>query len=55
MVTGLRTQDGTRVTITDPFFIIDSSSGVVTVNVNLEREAVQDGYHYYEITVSIAL
>ncbi len=51
-VTGLRTQDGMRVTISDTFFRIDTSSAVVTVNVNLEREAVQDGYHYYEISVS---
>lgn len=52
MVTGLQTQDGTRVTVTNPFFLIDSDTAVMTVNTDLEREATVDGFHYYEIIVS---
>jgi hypothetical protein len=48
---GLRTLNGARVNISAPFFIIDPSSGVITINTDLEREATVDGYHYYEIIV----
>ena len=52
-VTGLQTLDGTRIGLTaSSFFLINSQTALLTVNTNLEREAVVDGYHYYEITVS---
>ena len=49
---GHQTLDGARIDITSAFFIIAPSSGVITINTNLEREAVIDGFHYYEIIVS---
>lgn len=50
---GHQTLDGARVDVTGPFFIIAPNSGVITVNTNLEREALVDGFHYYEIIVSV--
>ena len=53
MVTGLQTQDGMRVSLTaDSYFLIDPQTAVISVNRLLEREAVVNGYHYYEIIVS---
>ncbi len=54
-VLGHQTLDGARIEVTDPFFVIAPSSGVITINTNLEREATVDGFHYYEIIVIIRL
>ena len=51
-IEGLQTADGARVQVTSPFFVINSTTGVITVNTDLEREAAVDGFHYYELTVS---
>lgn len=48
---GLQTLTGARIDIAAPFFVINSNTGVITVNTDLEREASVDGYHYYEIIV----
>lgn len=48
---GHQTVDGVRVNVADPFFVIAPSTGVVTVNTSLEREAAIDGFYYYEIIV----
>ena len=48
---GLTTADGARHTITDDIFTIDSSTAELFVNSDLEREAQEEDYHYYEITV----
>ena len=37
--------------ITQQFFTINSTTAVLHVNTDLEREEEVDGYHYYEITV----
>ncbi len=50
-IEGLTTQDGERVDIFEPFFFINPMLGLLTLNTTLEREAVFDGFHYYEITV----
>lgn len=50
---GLQTLTGIRTAIGAPFFTIAPSTGVVTVNTDLEREATVDSFHYYEITVRI--
>ena len=52
---GLQTVDGMRVQVPNSFFDIDPNTADITVNTSLEREAAVDGFHYYEITVSIRL
>ena len=51
-VFGYLTVDGTRVSSPGIPFVISPSTGVLRVNSNLEREAVLNGYHYYELIVS---
>ena len=52
-IEALQTLDGTRVVITKPFFTIDPRSAVIIVNTSLEREEGMEGFHYYELTVSV--
>ena len=51
MISGLRTADGVRESISMPFFTINTTTAELYVNTDLEREADMEGYHYYEITV----
>ena len=48
---GLTTADGTKHNITDGIFTINPSTAEFFVNSDLEREAQEEDYHYYEITV----
>lgn len=50
-ILGHQTLDGARISISMPFFLISPTSGVLTVNTSLQREAEVDGFHYYEISV----
>ena len=50
-ISGLVTADGARHSISDPIFTINSSTAELFVNSDLEREAEEESYHYYEITV----
>lgn len=52
-IEALQTLDGMRVVVTKPFFTIDSRSALITVNTSLEREEEMEGFHYYELTVSV--
>ena len=52
-IEALQTLDGMRVVVTKPFFTIDPRSAVITVNTSLEREEEMEGFHYYELTVSV--
>ena len=52
-IEALQTLDGMRVVITKPFFTIDPRSAVIIVNTSLEREEEIEGFHYYELTVSV--
>ena len=50
---GLQTEDGAKISAPTSFFAIDAATAVLTVNTSLEREAAVDGFHYYEISVSM--
>ena len=50
-ILGLTTADGTEHNITDDIFTINPSTAELFVNSDLEREAQEENYHYYEITV----
>ncbi len=51
-VLGHRTRDGSRISVSNTPFAISPSLGVLSVASNLEREAADNGFHYYEVTVS---
>ena len=50
---GHQTLDGARISISMPFFLISPTNGILTVNTSLQREAVVNGYHYFEIIVRV--